>query len=236
MRGFPNRHKRRAAACALLASASILTACAREAGTSPNATYFHREAGSVLGTGDFGAATKNNVAVMSGEKRYTFDLANRFASEVMTTVNFAFNSSVLDEGARDTLREQAAWIRQFPELSFRVYGHTDLVGNDAYNKRLGLARAQAVVHFLASQGVNLGRLEAVVSYGETQPLIVTQGRERRNRRTVTEVSGFVQSHQNVLDGKYAQIVYREYVNSASPSSSLGGGGGDGGLGAGGGGE
>lgn len=76
----------------------------------------------------------------------------------------------------------------------------------------------------------------MVSYGETQPLIVTQGRERRNRRTVTEVSGFVQSHQNVLDGKYAQIVYREYVNSASPSSSLGGGGGDGGLGAGGGGE
>lgn len=206
----------------------ILSGCAHEAGTSAGYASFQPEAGSMLDPGNFGMATANNVAVMSGEKRYTFDLAQRFASEVMTTVNFAFNSAQLDSGARDTLREQAAWIRQFPEVRFRVYGHTDLVGNDAYNKRLGLARARAAVHYLSTQGISLERLEAVVSYGETQPLIVTQGRERRNRRTVTEVSGFVSSHQNVLDGKYAQIIYREYVQSAAPSSGLSGGGGEGG--------
>ena len=61
-----------------------------------------------------------------------------------------------------------------------------------------------------------------MSLGETQPLIVTQGRERRNRRTVTEVSGFVQSNPTVLDGKYAQIIYRDYVQSAQPPSQLSG--------------
>ena len=94
------------------------------------------------------------------------------------------------------------------------------MGSNGYNKRLGLARANAVVNFFATQGISRSRLEAVVSYGETQPLVVTQGRERRNRRTVTEVSGFVQSHPIIMDGKYAEVVHREYVQSAEPQTTL----------------
>ncbi|SFD47925.1 OmpA family protein [Roseivivax sediminis] len=196
-----------------------LSACG-DAGRDPVYTQFHRETGALIDTGAFGEATRANMARMSGEAHYTYDLAQRFATEVMTTVNFAFNSAQLDAGARDTLREQAHWIRQFPEVRFRVYGHTDLVGSDSYNKALGLKRAQAVVAYLGQQGVSLSRLEAVVSEGETQPLIVTEGRERRNRRTVTEVSGFVQGHPTVLDGKYAQVIYRDYVRSAQPATTL----------------
>ena len=70
------------------------------------------------------------------------------------------------------------------------------------------------------QGISRSRLEAVVSFGERQPLIVTEGRERRNRRTVTEVSGFVENHPSLLDGKYAQVVYREYIRSAEVPSTL----------------
>ncbi|HGG05895.1 MAG TPA: OmpA family protein, partial [Aliiroseovarius sp.] len=122
--------------------------------------------------------------------------------------------------ARATLVQQASWIKQFPEVRFKVYGHTDLVGSASYNRRLGLRRANAVVSFLVSQGISRSRLEAVVSQGESQPLVVTQGRERRNRRTVTEVTGFVRNHPLILDGKYADVVYREYVASAIPASSL----------------
>ncbi|MEO0380687.1 MAG: OmpA family protein [Pseudomonadota bacterium] len=201
-----------------LMSSIALAAC----GTSSDPVYtqFYREAGALVDTGQFGNATANNTLIMTGERQYTFDLANRFASEVITTVNFSFNSSQLDAGAQDALRQQAVWIRQFPEVRFKVFGHTDAVGSAGYNKQLGLARARAVVRFLASQGIDRSRLEAVASFGETQPLIVTQGRERRNRRTVTEVSGFVQSNPTVLDGKYAQIIYRDYVKSAEPPSQL----------------
>ncbi|MCK0149435.1 OmpA family protein [Marivita sp. S6314] len=202
---------------AVLTGLAFVAACA---GNDPVYSAFNREAGALVDTGNFGNATMNNTQIMNGEKRYAYDLSQRFAGEVMTTVNFAFNSAVLDSGARDTLREQAHWIRQFPEVRFRVYGHTDAVGSEAYNKRLGLNRAHAVVNFLASQGISKSRLEAVVSFGETQPLIVTEGRERRNRRTVTEVSGFVGSHPTVLEGKYAEIIYREYINSAIPRSRL----------------
>lgn len=178
------------------------------------------EAGSLVDNGAFGESVMNNHLVMTGERGYVFDLANRFASEVQSTVNFAFDSDLLDAGARDTLREQAHWIRQFPEVRFRVYGHTDAVGSARYNKALGMRRAQAVVAYLVRQGISRSRLEAVASFGETQPLIVSQGRERRNRRTVTEVSGFVDSSPIIMDGKYAEVVYREYVESATAQSSV----------------
>lgn len=202
----------------LLAAGSAL---AFLAGCEASPTWFH-EAGSGLDEGGFGNPTTINTELHSGERSYVIDLANRFSKEVPDTVNFAFNSAVLDEEARAILRKQADWIRKFPEVRFRVYGHTDLVGSNAYNKRLGLRRAQAVVAYLATQGISRSRLEAMVSYGETQPIIQTPNEERRNRRTVTEVSGFVANDPLVLDGKYAQIVYREYVASATSPTSLGG--------------
>lgn len=201
----------------LLAGLGLLVACAQTQDGAIN--HFDEPVGALL-DGGFGDANRNNIAVQTGQLQYRIDLANRFASEVVTTVNFAFNSSQLDAGARDALNEQARWIRQFPEVQFKVYGHTDAVGSNSYNKRLGLRRARAAVNYLVSQGISRSRLKAVVSFGETQPLIVTQGRERRNRRTVTEVSGFVQSHPLVLDGKYAQIIYRDYITSAKMDSDL----------------
>ena len=202
----------------LTAGLVALAGCATS--NDPVYTQFHREAGALTDTGYFGNATLNNKLVQTGERQYTIDLANRFAAEVNSMVTFAFNSSALDGHARAILQQQASWIRQFPEIRFRVYGHTDLVGSDSYNRTLGKRRADAVVAYLAQLGISRSRLEAVVSYGETQPLVVTQGRERRNRRTVTEVSGFVGRHPTVLDGKYAQIIYRDYVASAVPPTQL----------------
>ena len=189
-----------------------------------------REAGSVVDSGTFGSATANNVGIQNGDRSYALSLANRFAEEVPDMVNFDFDSATLDPQARAILDLQADWIKQFPEVRFKVYGHTDAVGSSAYNKQLGLRRARAVVSYLATQGIERSRLEAVVSLGKTQPLVVTQGRERQNRRTVTEVTGFVERHPTVMDGKYAQIIYRDYVASAVAEqgiqglSSTGGGG------------
>lgn len=178
------------------------------------------QAGHQVDGGSFGNATMNNTLVMNGERDYAVSLANRFAEEVPSMVNFEFDSVVLDAQARAALDVQATWIKQFPEVRFRVYGHTDAVGSSTYNRRLGKRRANVVVRYLSARGISRSRLEAVASFGETQPLVVSQGRERKNRRTVTEVTGFVKRHPTVLDGKYAQVIYREYVASAVPPSGL----------------
>lgn len=186
-------------ACSVLA----LAACATE-----------REIGSEVNMGDFGNATMNNVLVHSGQRDYVMALAGRFSQEVPDTINFAFDSAALDAEAQRVLAQQATWIKQFPEVRFRVYGHTDLVGSAAYNQGLGLRRAQAAVSFLVSQGISRSRLEAVASFGKTRPLVPTNAPEVRNRRTVTEVSGFVRRHPTVLQGKYAEVIFREYIDLA----------------------
>ena len=184
--------------------APVLAACDRD-----------RSLGQLEDRPDFGAASEHNRLVHTGQREFVIRMGERFASEVPTTVNFAFDSARLDGEARAILDRQAAWIRRFPEARFRVYGHTDLVGSAQYNHQLGMRGARAVVNYLVSRGVNRSRLEALVSHGQTQPLIHTPDRERQNRRTVTEVSGFYQRHPTVMDGQYAEIIHREFVESAT---------------------
>jgi outer membrane protein OmpA-like peptidoglycan-associated protein len=203
----------------LLVGASVfaLAAC------SDNSS-FNSEAGGFIDEGGFGNPTMNNTQIQNGDITFLANLNQRFSSEVPTQVTFAFDKSDLDADARAILTEQANWIRQFPEIQFSVYGHTDLVGSNAYNQALGQRRANAVVNFLVSQGVDRSRLKALVSFGETRPVIDTADRERRNRRTVTEVSGMVEDAPMVLNGKYAQIIWREYVGSATSAPQIAGGG------------
>ena len=198
-------------------AAAILMGCGK---ADVSMASFYREVGDGLNDGAFGAATVNNTLVQTGQQSYAISLNRRFEAEVPTTINFAFNSTALDDNARAILRAQADFIRQFPEVQFKVYGHTDLVGSAGYNRSLGLRRAQTVVLYLETLGIDRSRLEAVVSFGETQPLIVSEGRERANRRTVTEVSGFVQDNPMVLNKNYADIIFREYIISGTARSGL----------------
>lgn len=192
----------------LLAATALLTltACG-EAGM--------RELGADVDKGDFGNSTMNNTLIQTGQISYTVALAQRFSAEVPDTINFEFDSAELTDDARAVLKKQADFIRRFPEVRFKVFGHTDLVGSAGYNQRLGLRRAQAAVAYLSSLGISKSRLEAVVSFGKSRPIIQTTEPEMRNRRTVTEVSGFVESHPLVLNGKYAEIIWREYVSGAT---------------------
>lgn len=203
----------RALLLSLAAAATLASGCSKETQVFGS---LYSEAGSDVQTDDFGQSVAMNTGQMTSQQNYAIDLTRKFGADVPPVVNFAFNSSVLDAQAQQSLLKQASWIKQFPEVRFRVYGYTDLVGSAGYNKSLGMRRAQAVVGFLVSQGISHSRLEAVVSFGKTHPLVFTQGPERANRRAVTEVSGFVQTSKLVLNGKYAAIIFREYVNSAQP--------------------
>ncbi|MBX9640442.1 MAG: OmpA family protein, partial [Mycobacteriaceae bacterium] len=156
--------------------------------------------GADVDEGGFGNATMNNYLVATGQIDPVQALGERFAREVPNTITFPFNSAQLTPEARAVLDRQANFIRQFPEVRFRVYGHTDLVGSDGYNRALGQRRAEAVVAYFASRGLSRSRLEALVSFGETRPVIATPGPEEANRRTVTEVSGFELETAGILKG------------------------------------
>jgi OOP family OmpA-OmpF porin len=71
-----------------------------------------------------------------------------------------------------------------------VIGHTDSIGIDEYNIRLGLRRAEAVKAYLISKGID-SRTIRTSSKGEREPVAdnkTAQGRAK-NRRVVIEVVG-----------------------------------------------
>ena len=118
-------------------------------------------------------------------------LQRQFQAQVPYVVNFGFDEDTLDAEALERLDAQAEWIIDNPDVKFRVFGHTDRVGNIDYNADLGMRRAQRVVDYLVSKGVEAERLEAMLSFGEENPLVDTEDRERMNRRAETEVHEYI---------------------------------------------
>ncbi|MFQ5565967.1 MAG: OmpA family protein [Paracoccaceae bacterium] len=164
----------------------------------------------------YGVATAQNInaQIAYGDPASRIRALNEaFRAAAQDTVTFAFDSTALDSSARAALDQQVKWLKANPHVRMTVVGHADKVGTDAYNDRLGLRRARAVVAYLARHGVSRGRLDAVESRGESEPVVQTEERERRNRRTVTSVAGFERHYVgDGLDGEYAQRVYGEYVS------------------------
>ena len=172
-----------------------------------------REVGDEVFRPDFGEGVRGNVqAHVTGMSPALIGLSRDFRRSAPDMITFAFNSAVLSPEAQRVLDQQAAWIVRHPHVRLRIYGHTDLVGSDAYNYQLGLRRAQAAAAYLVARGIEAGRLEAVVSFGEARPLVPTNDPARINRRTVTEVIGYVQPAAGLdFDGKRAHVVYQDYV-------------------------
>ena len=73
-------------------------------------------------------------------------------------------------------------------MYLEIQGHTDATGSDAYNLKLGEARAEAVRRYLNKQGVALNRM-STISYGKSEPVESNKTKEGRakNRRVVVIV-------------------------------------------------
>lgn len=185
----------------LLGAVLLVAGCATEAGLDARSS-------------EYGVANKANFAAQDAYNLTNArlrDLAVDFAASTQDTVTFAFNRSNLDRAARNALDGQAQWLRANPNVRMTIIGHTDKVGSNAYNDRLGLRRARNVLRYLTRKGVSRRRLDAVASRGEREPVVNTETRERRNRRTVTTVAGFSRNYVGTgIDGIYAARVYDTY--------------------------
>jgi peptidoglycan-associated lipoprotein len=86
----------------------------------------------------------------------------------LTRVQFAFDSTQLDDAARDALSETAKCIAQKKIPQVVIEGHADDRGTEAYNIALGQRRAEGVRGYLQKLGVG-AHVEAV-SFGEAYPI------------------------------------------------------------------
>jgi outer membrane protein OmpA-like peptidoglycan-associated protein len=105
--------------------------------------------------------------------------------DVTVRVHFAFDSAELTPEARELLDGVAARLNELQFVGGEVAGHTDSIGDEAFNLGLSKRRAQAVLGYLESKGVAPGRMTAV-GYGESKPIADNATEEGRalNRRVV----------------------------------------------------
>lgn len=105
---------------------------------------------------------------------------------------FDFDRAVLKPMGKATLDGLVERIKGVTLEVVIAVGHTDSVGTDAYNQKLGLRRAEAVRAYLVSKGIPANKV-FVESKGEKQPVADNKTKEGRakNRRVEIEVVGTV---------------------------------------------
>lgn len=112
--------------------------------------------------------------------------------KVLNTDKLRFASDASDltpeaETELDTFSEEL--VLRNENIFIEIQGHTDATGSEEYNFKLGEKRAEAVRRYLNEQhDIPLHRI-AVISYGETAPVIDNSTRENRamNRRVTLVV-------------------------------------------------
>jgi outer membrane protein OmpA-like peptidoglycan-associated protein len=152
----------------------ITTECMTPAATSGGG----RGAGGVAGAGE-----------SSGARALEQALAEKGTADIYS-IYFSFNSDTIRDESQPTLEDIAEVMRRHPDWKLRVDGHTDSVGDDAYNLDLSKRRSAAVKAALVKQyHVSPPRL-TTDGYGETRPKDTNDtldGREHNRRVELVKV-------------------------------------------------
>lgn len=131
------------------------------------------------------AAPESAAAVVQSDTRVFFP-----------NVGFDFDKRALNDLGKGRVREIARILQNSGSVNVVLQGHTDYMGSDAYNEKLGLDRAEAVRAELVTLGIAADRL-STVTFGESQPVFTEQEDWARavNRRVEVQVGNAVPAAQ-----------------------------------------
>ena len=150
-------------ALAALLVAALFTGCAKK----PPAPEAAQVSTPGPGTDGRGMSAAEQAALDEQRRRAEQE---RLAREqfVNQDIYFDFDSYTLRSDAKTVLEQKAAWMQTSPGSNVQIEGHCDERGTNAYNLALGERRANTAKQYLATLGINEGRM-STISYGEEQP-------------------------------------------------------------------
>jgi outer membrane protein OmpA-like peptidoglycan-associated protein len=78
-------------------------------------------------------------------------------------IQFDFDSAKLQESSKPLLDNLVAAMKndRLMSVRFKVEGHTDAKGSEAYNQNLSMRRAESVVTYMADKGIEKERMEGI---------------------------------------------------------------------------
>ncbi len=109
-----------------------------------------------------------------------------FQEAIGDRVHFAVDQHTLSPEAMAILDQQADWLNANPEFTAIIEGHADEQGTSAYNLALSGRRANSVIEYLVSRGVDPARLRPL-PLGKERPVALCSQEAcyAQNRRAVT---------------------------------------------------
>ena len=130
--------------------------------------------------------------VQSGIKRVLKDLEALETEEeirihLSSEILFDFDSHQLRSNAEPVLMKVLQVIREYPENTIIIEGHTDNKGTDSYNQTLSGKRAMSVKNWLVSFDVKAGQIETI-GCGETKPVASNDTDEGRSKNRRVEIT------------------------------------------------
>ena len=107
---------------------------------------------------------------------------------VLNGIRFDFDKSVIKPEFVPVLDEAVDILKKHADKKVEIQGHTDSIGTEAYNEKLGMRRADAVKMYLVDKGVTAENL-TTQSFGESNPVADNDTKEGRamNRRVEFKV-------------------------------------------------
>ena len=104
------------------------------------------------------------------------------------TILFDTGKATIKPASEEVLTNIADILDDYPNVQFRIEGHTDSTGSEKTNQRLSQERAQSVMNYLIEKGIPSERMTAV-GYGEERPIADNNTREGRRTNRRVEIHG-----------------------------------------------
>jgi outer membrane protein OmpA-like peptidoglycan-associated protein len=105
----------------------------------------------------------------------------------LNNVFFETNSFALSDKSKTELGRLVQFLHSNPAVSIEIQGHTDNVGQEAYNQELSVKRAGSVRDHLMTAGIAENRLGAV-GFGSKRPLLPNSNSANRAKNRRIEIS------------------------------------------------
>jgi outer membrane protein OmpA-like peptidoglycan-associated protein len=112
-------------------------------------------------------------------------------------INFEFGKAELLPAARQTIDPLVDVLKKDPQRNVLIEGFTDSIGNDQYNMKLSLQRANAVRDAITAKGISSGRI-TTKGYGKQFPVESNEtpaGRQKNRRVEIIILNEGVSAEQ-----------------------------------------
>ncbi|MBQ4178597.1 MAG: OmpA family protein [Elusimicrobia bacterium] len=146
-------------------------------------------------------------AIKEEKKEFTIDF-EKIANKNL----FEFDSDKLAADSHEGLDVVVNFMKETPNVTVKLEGHTDSIGSQVYNQNLSERRANAVAKYLISHGIEKERV-STEGFGFSRPIASNKTAEGRaqNRRTEMKftINDLVNQDEATKSGELKEVIQEE---------------------------